>query len=247
MRSIVLLLFLLVPCFLHNESDVQAPLPVAAIQGIDVSHYQSYIQWDTIAAAGIVDFAFVKATEGADHIDTLFSHNWDELSRLGIRRGAYHFFRAYGCGFDQAEHFLSQVQMCSGDLAPVLDVERIDGMPQEVLREEMRVWLQIVEQRLNVKPIIYTNQNFYERYLAGYFDDNPLWIARYSSDTPILSTGKMWDFWQYTHTGRVNGIPDFVDMNIFNGSPKMLESLCFREPDSTAARPLNGAAILSAP
>ncbi len=195
------------------------------LQGVDVSHHQRAIKWDTVVAKQPMHFAFVKATEGSTFTDTLFCHNWESLRRLGVKRGAYHFFRAYGCGDTQAQHFLASVEMYPGDLAPVLDVETIDGMPPEVLIQEMRVWLDLVEQRLGIAPIIYTNQHFYEKYLAGLFDRYPFWIARYSPERPTLTTGKIWDFWQYANDGCVDGIERRVDMNVFYGSSDMLERL----------------------
>lgn len=231
-----MLLLLSVP-FGMGRHSVGSQVPVTQLQGIDVSHHQKAIEWDTVLAKQPVDFAFVKATEGADFVDTLFARNWNDLARLGVRRGAYHFFRAYGCGLEQAAHFLQTVSMQPGDIAPVLDVETVDGMSREVLLEEVGVWLQTVEQQLGVKPIIYTNQNFYERYLAGAFDGNPLWIARYSEDVPCLSSGKRWDIWQYSNQGCLEGIPQKVDLNLFMGTPSMLERLCWYPTEMTAIMP----------
>jgi lysozyme len=234
-QFIILTMLVFLPLLIAKESDVSIEVPGTELHGIDVSHYQELINWDTLKSNPQVSFAFAKATEGADYIDTLFQQNWEAMRLNGIKRGAYHFFRAYGCGYDQALHFLKNVDMQPGDLAPVLDIELTDGIPREVFLEEMRIWLQTVERCLHVKPIIYTNQNFYENYLAGSFENNPLWIARYSSDAPMLTTGKHWDFWQYSHKGYISGIDGRVDMNHFNGSRKSLEQLCLRTPEQIAA------------
>src|SRR3954470_16000189 len=60
-------------------------------QGIDVSHHQGHIAWAKLPRQG-VDFAYIKATEGADYVDRRFSINWRAAHAVGIRRGAYHFF-----------------------------------------------------------------------------------------------------------------------------------------------------------
>lgn len=232
MRTFSLLLLLLYPLLTGNRAAfVQAP---AYLHGIDVSHYQLFINWDEVLAKQPLEFAFVKATEGHVYTDSLFCRNWDALARLGIRRGAYHFFRSYGCGAEQAEHFLETVDMQPGDLAPVLDFETTDGMPVETMLEEARIWLQTVESALHVKPIIYTNQHFYETYLSGLFDNYPLWVARYSTDLPTLSNGKDWHFWQYSNQGCLDGICQKTDLNIFAGTPAMLNALCWfpQTPDS---------------
>ncbi|MEO7523261.1 MAG: GH25 family lysozyme, partial [Ferruginibacter sp.] len=67
-----------------------------------------------------------------------------------------------------------------------------------------------------VKPIIYTNADFYRSFLAGRFDNYPLWVAHYLvQNKPRIE--RNWYFWQHNETGRVNGINGFVDFNVFNG------------------------------
>jgi lysozyme len=228
--------FLFVPQWGGKAVHVSMPMAIV-LQGVDVSHHQKRIEWDSVVVKDPVDFAFVKATEGHDFIDSLFCHNWDDLKRLGIRRGAYHFFRAYGCGDEQALHFLSQVDMLPGDLAPVLDIELTDGIAPEIMVQEALIWLEIVEAQLGIKPIIYSNQHFYERYLAGHFDQFPLWIARYSEEKPFLATGKNWDFWQFSNQGCVEGISKKVDLNVFPGTPDMLDKLCWYPDRAQASSP----------
>jgi lysozyme len=202
-------------------------IPAATLHGIDVSHHQKNIDWKTVARRHDVQFAFVKATEGGDFKDSLFAENWGMLQELGIRRGAYHFFRPNGSGYQQAQHFLQTVTLSPGDLAPVLDLETTDNVPKAVMLEQARVWLQTIERNLNVQPIIYTNQDFYERHLAGVFDNYPLWIARYSDKMPELGRDKKWQFWQYSDKGAVDGIKNCVDINIFWGTPSMLDRYCW--------------------
>lgn len=234
MRTLSLIVLLLYPFWTGREANFEPAVPL--LHGIDVSHYQQRINWDEVNDRHVLDFAFVKATEGHEYTDSLFCRNWDALSRLGIRRGAYHFFRSYGCGWDQAQHFLKTVEMKAGDLPPVLDFETSDGMPREIMVEEARIWLQVVEATLHVKPIIYTNQHFYEKYLAGVFDNYPFWIARYSNERPVLSTGKDWHFWQYSNEGCLDGIPSKTDLNVFAGPPALLDALCWTPKDSSLVK-----------
>lgn len=227
LRQVSLFAVLLLAPLAGGMADHAPLLTEEALRGVDVSHHQKQIEWDSVATKERVDFAFVKATEGQDFLDSMFCRNWSDLKRLGIRRGAYHFFRAYGCGAEQAQLFLSQVDMAPGDLAPVLDIECLDGMPPEVMIDEAHVWLDSVQHFLGIRPIIYSNQNFYERFLAGHFDDYPLWIARYSDERPFLNSGKNWDFWQFSNEGCLEGICKKVDLNIFPGNHEMLERLCW--------------------
>ena len=197
------------------------------IRGIDVSHYQSAILWEEVFKQDI-DFVFVKATEGNYLSDSLFARNWDAIREHGIRRGAYHFFRASTPAEEQALNFIRNVPMEEGDLPPVLDVEVLDGLTKPEVLARMQTWLFMVEIAYGVKPIIYTNQKFYNTNLAGYFSSYPLWIARYNSRGPRLADGRKWTFWQHRDTGRLPGISGNVDFNVFRGSLVELETLCMK-------------------
>ena len=83
---------ILIACLIFSCNTVTERMPHFTVHGIDVSHYQSKINWDTVATQKI-DFAFVKATEGEEFSDNLFCSNWSDIKRVGIRRGAYHFFQ----------------------------------------------------------------------------------------------------------------------------------------------------------
>ena len=132
------------------------------LQGIDVSHYQSYINWPAIAQQGI-SFAFIKATEGKEMHDTLFCHNWNEIWQAGLKRGAYHFFdQLFLPKSKQKFYVLADLQV--GDLPPVLDVEVLDGASQQQLLEGIKTWLELVEIHYEIKPILYTNLNFITNY-----------------------------------------------------------------------------------
>jgi lysozyme len=196
-----------------------------AVHGIDISHYQSRIDWDVVAAQDI-HFAFVKASEGVSLRDSLFALNWEEMKRVGIRRGAYHFFRPSIPAEAQARNFIAQVKMEYGDLPPVLDVEVLEGSSKVQLITGIRTWLYLVEIQYGVRPIIYTSINFYNRYLAGHFPDHHFWVARYNRRAPRLACGRSWLFWQYGNQGRLEGIAGDVDFNVFNGSLTDLEALC---------------------
>ena len=230
MYKLLIVLFLIVPVWCAESTGLLVLAPNAHLVGIDVSHHQKQIEWDSLQQKEAIHFAFVKATEGSDYRDSMFCHNWDALSRLGIKRGAYHFFRGYGCGYEQATHFLSSVDMVTGDLPPVLDVETLDGASPEALAVELHIWLKTIELNLAIKPIIYSNQNFFDRFLANRgFDQYPLWIARYSEEAPSLTDEYYWTFWQFTNKGCLEGISEKVDMNVFSGTPEMLDNMSYQK------------------
>lgn len=201
------------------------------IHGIDVSRYQKKIAWQEVVAMEVlgvrIGFCFIKATEGRDHLDSRFRHNWRGARKAGLPRGAYHFFIPSQPGLAQAHHFLDEVDLLPGDLPPVLDIEQRNGTPVSVLRREALRWLQEVEKKTGVKPIIYTNVEFYKKYLGETFDEYPLWVAHYyRTDAPHINRG--WLFWQHNDIGNVNGIDAKVDFNVFNGDSTTFRSMLIR-------------------
>jgi len=70
----------------------------------------------------------------------------------------------------QAENYINFVKLSAGDLPPALDIEVLDGASPEKLREGVQIWLSTVEKAYGVRPVIYTNQDFYHDHLRGYFD-----------------------------------------------------------------------------
>lgn len=215
---------------MYNEFGTEVPVNYL-IHGIDVSRYQQVINWKLVKEMEVegikIGFAFIKATEGNINEDRRFKRNWKKAREAGIPRGAYHFFLATKSGKVQAKNFISTVDIEEGDLPPVLDVEQTYGVNGELLRQRVREWLDEVESHYKVRPIIYTNVDFYKNHLKDEFDDYPLWVAHYlQKRQPRIH--RDWHFWQYSETGLVNGIAGRVDFNVFNGDSTAFRMLLVR-------------------
>lgn len=198
------------------------------IHGIDVSKYQQFIDWQLVRDMEVgevqISFAFIKATEGLGNVDRQFKRNWKKAQEAGLVRGAYHFFLATKNGKAQAQNFIARVDLEKGDLPPVIDVEQTYGVSPERLRANIRQFLDALEYNYRVKPIIYTNVDFYNHYLKDEFDDYPLWVAHYlRKDHPCIQ--RSWLFWQHSEMGRVNGVLQPVDFNVFNGDSAAFQDL----------------------
>jgi len=193
------------------------------VHGIDVSHHQAEINWDTIAVQEI-DFVFMKATEGLELVDKRFAYNWGATKKVGMKRGAYHFFHPTLSAIWQAKNFINTVDLDYGDLPPVLDFEVTNRASEELVLSRLQEWLTLVEQHYHIKPIIYTNQKLYQKYIVGNFDKYPIWMARYNTLEPNMP--QQWDFWQYGNRGQVRGIAGDVDLNVFSGGYLELEEMC---------------------
>ena len=205
----------------------------SSLKGIDVSKWQKEVDWPQVKEAD-VRFAFVKATQDDYRLDPYFARNWEETKRVGIKRGAYHFYIPAAPVQGQIDIFKSNVRLEPGDLPPVLDVEVINkGVSAEAMRRDIRIWLEAITQHYGVKPIIYTNQNYYRKWLQGHFQEYHFWIARYNTIEPEIHQTDKWLFWQYSDRGTIPGITAAVDMNFFAGDWDTLHALCM--PELTAS------------
>ena len=201
------------------------------LHGIDVSHHQYNIDWEAVKDMQVknikIGFAFIKATEGLGRVDNTFRRNWYNAREAAIPVGAYHYFISSKSGKAQAENFIETVNLQKGDLPPVLDIEETNGASAEDIQQRVRDWLERIEQFYKLRPIIYTNVDFYQNFLAGNFDDYPLWVAHYLVlDKPHIE--RNWIFWQYNEKGHVNGIDANVDFNVFNGDSTAFRKLLMK-------------------
>jgi lysozyme len=198
--------------------------------GFDVSHYQNKedIKWDSLTIGNKtipLEFVVMRATMGNRNADKHFSDFWEQAKKQNLIRGAYHFYRADEDPVIQANNFLENVKLESGDLPPILDIEKIPKRKtNKKLLDDLKVWCKIVEETYGEKPIIYTYYHYYKDFLKGEFDDYPLWLANYN-DVPTPSPDSNWDFWQFTENGIVHGINTKVDLDIYNGSSWSLKRL----------------------
>ena len=205
---------------------------MATVPGIDVSYWNSGIDWPKVRATG-QRYVFIKASESASYKDPTFDDNWFGARSAGLLRGAYHFFRCNADAKKQADSFIDYVKSFNddGELPPVLDLETHDGQRRDKIIPAVKTWLDRVEAAFGKKPMIYSGKFFLQDYLSessggppSWAKDHPLWIAQYPNQyvpgsEPSLPRGWFtWTFWQYSERGRVNGINANVDLNVFNGT-----------------------------
>lgn len=199
--------------------------------GFDVSEYQGKINWyqtDSIEGTFPIDFVFIRATAGKDRPDHAFAENWEGARKVGLLRGAYHYYRPDENSIEQAELFIRTVRLQHGDLPPVLDIEKIpETQSIDSLKKGLRRWLRLVEKHYKVKPIIYSGEKYYEDFLHDEFgDEYVFWIANYNFFVEHIGNRKLW---QFTEKGHVPGIIGPTDVNIFNGSLRELLQLTVRK------------------
>ena len=205
------------------SAQVQCEDTCSHVHGIDLSHYQGNVFWETVGDNSKMAYVYLKATEGGTNVDIKYKQNIDLAHRYGLKVGSYHFYRARIPQQTQLENFKAQCRPGDQDLLPMIDVETKSGLETEEFCDSLFKFLHLVEKAYRQKPLIYTGANFYDHYLLGKLDSYKLMIAQYTKREPVLKDGRDFEMWQYTGKGKLNGINGYVDKSRFMGRHRLRE------------------------
>lgn len=207
----------------QGDSKGSPSQAVDPIIGLDVSSHQGNINFYHVKKAGY-DFVFIRATDGVDYQDPNYDSNLQQARQAGFTVGAYHFYETDDDPIAQANNFIKNSQLKSGDLAPVIDIEKLSNPQSNNFTADLTTFIKQLEKHYRTKPILYSNPNFANQYLSR-FNQYPLWLADYDNKAqPVLpSAWSYWTFWQWTDTGTVDGISVNVDLDKFNGDFKAFQ------------------------
>ena len=195
-------------------------LPKNAITGVSISSHQGKVDMEQLADQDI-QFALIKATEGTTNVDKYFAANWENAKAAGIPASAYHFFSFSTPGDTQAQNYIDTVgKNLDGRLIPAVDIQytakysKQNPPAKAAVRREFTTYLNIIENYYGVKPIIYTDKEFYDDYLDGIIDGYDLWVS--NSFHPASWDGwKDWTIWHYCQTDELKGISsDYINLNV---------------------------------
>ncbi|HEY1547806.1 MAG TPA: GH25 family lysozyme [Kofleriaceae bacterium] len=200
----------------------------STVNGIDVSEYDTSVDWPTAKAVGI-DFAFMRVSDGIAYPDSSFAGFWSGARAAGVIRGAYQYFRPDVDPVQQADLLASSMgTLLPGDLPPVLDLEVADGVSTSGVVTAVNAWIAEVEAKTGRSPIIYAGLYSWPT-LTGGADETqyPLWLAQYTTAAcpDIPSPWTQWLFWQHSDTGAVDGVVSSqLDLDVFSGTLDQLET-----------------------
>ncbi len=192
--------------------------------GIDVSSHQSSIDWKLVAEAGI-EFVYIRVgyrgyQSGELNLDSMFYEHYEGAREAGLEIGVYFFSQATSVeeAIEEAYFVYSIIKDLDIDLEVVYDLEeitddvsRLEGVSAEV-RTACAIAFSSKIEELGYSPMIYTNLYWTENYYdLMQIMNYPIWYAQYN-DTPDLPY--YFRIWQYTDSGEVPGIEEYVDINI---------------------------------
>ena len=192
--------------------------------GIDVSKWNKEIDWAQIKKEG-VDFAIIRAgyrgsVSGSLVVDPFFEQNIKGAAENGIDVGVYFFTQAVNEreAVEEASIVMSLVQGYDISYPIFIDTEGAGGKGRadDLDVVERSVICQAFCETIRsggYKAGVYASKNWLNNRLdiTKFSADNVIWLAEYR-DQPTY--GGTYGMWQYTSSGRINGIEGKVDFNL---------------------------------
>ena len=226
MRAAMLLaLAMVLLCACDNShqrriNDVMRKMPSrnaeAPYDGIDISSYQGYIDWNKVSSDKNIRFVFIKATEGATYRSTHYVHNLAQARRNGMLVGSYHYLTSSSTIDEQFRNFSTFAIKDVQDLRPMLDVEVRGNWSRSQLIDSVDKFCNLIEHHYGVQPMIYSTMEFYNKNLTPHFNKHHLYIGRYSNEPPEINWEGQYTIWQFSETGIIPGIDAYVDLCRFH-------------------------------
>lgn len=188
-------------------------------KGIDVSHYQKKIDWSK--AKKVVEFSILKIGEGrySNQKDEYFERNYSECKRLGIPVGVYSYAYAQSVAEakEEARRVIEWLENRDLDLPVYYDMEdsRMQKLGKIQLTEIAIAFCHEIE-KAGYWAGIYANLYWYSNLL----DTEKLrkmftsWIAHVDNTHNQTKYEGLYDMFQYSWKGQVDGIIASVDMNV---------------------------------
>ena len=188
------------------------------LKGIDVSVWQGSIDWSKVKDQ--IDFAILRAGYGrhASQKDDRFEEYYAECKKYGIPVGAYWFSYA-----TTKEDAIREAKACievlggtvdvlkgkSFEYPIMFDIEHSTQTSEKVASEIIPAFCDTLREA-GYYPALYTYYSFIKNYIPeSVYSKYDLAIAHYAESTPWSDK----EFWQYSSTGRIDGIKGDVDLD----------------------------------
>lgn len=205
---------------------------VNALEGIDVSEFQGDINFNEVKNAGI-EVVYIRSSASHSYIDAKFERNYKGAKEAGLKIGFYHYVTARTTeeAREQARFFASVIAGHEADCLLAMDYEVFTGLNRDEVNEISEVFLETLEKLTNKKAIVYSDAyNAYRTFDERIYRNYPLWIAEYDVREPEVRNWETWYGWQYTDQGRISGIKDYVDRDIYKEEIFLDDNSVIKEP-----------------
>lgn len=226
--------------------------------GIDVSKYQGVIDWESVAKDN-VKFAMIRVgyrtgKTGELREDPYAEYNLYQAQKAGVQIGIYFFSTAVNEeeALEEANWVTEFIKDYPITYPVVYNCEgfneagnRMNGLSIEQRTTNAKVFLEAVR-KAGYNPMFYASKNELINNTCWNTDDlsskYDIWISQYIStkysDSIKPDYTGVYSMWQYTSTGRVDGIEGDVDMNVaYFGYTDVAKSKSGKSPKAVEADP----------
>ena len=193
----------------------------SGVLGIDVSKHNGNIDWQKVKNSG-VSFVIIRcgyrgSATGAMIEDPKFRSNIQGATAAGLKVGVYYFSQAVN-GAEAVAEASAALSLISGykiSYPVFIDVEaaggRADGISSAERTEVVKAFCETILDS-GYTAGVYANKNWLgSKMNTGSFGGYNIWLAQYAA-APTYN-GR-YELWQYSSTGKIDGISGNVDLNI---------------------------------
>lgn len=192
--------------------------------GIDVSKYQTNINWTKIKNAGI-NFAIIRCGyrgygSGVLVEDPMFASHIKGAKAAGLRVGVYFFSQAVNEAeaVEEASMAVSLAKKYGINMPIAIDSEyanagkgRADGLSKSARTAVTKAFCNTVK-NAGYTPMVYASKSWFSSHLdVSQLSSYKIWVAHYADKCGY--TGR-YEIWQNTSKGKVDGYSGYLDMNI---------------------------------
>lgn len=192
--------------------------------GIDVSKYQTGINWTKVKNAGI-NFVMIRCGyrgygSGVLVEDPMYRSHISGAKAAGLRVGVYFFSQAVNEAeaVEEASMAVSLAKKYGINMPIAIDSEyaaggrgRADGLSKSARTAVTKAFCDTVKSA-GYTPMVYASKSWFSDHLnVSQLSSYRIWVAHYAEKCGYI--GK-YHIWQNTDKGKVDGVPGYVDMNI---------------------------------
>ena len=193
----------------------------SGVLGIDVSRHNGSIDWTKVKNSG-VSFVIIRcgyrgSSSGAMIEDSKFRANIQGAAAAGLKVGIYFFSQAVNRveAVEEASMVLSLISGYKISYPVFIDVEaaggRADGISSATRTEVVNAFCETIRDS-GYTAGVYANKTWLgSKMNTGSFGSYNIWLAQYAA-APTYN-GR-YEMWQYSSTGKIDGISGNVDLNI---------------------------------
>ena len=203
--------------------------------GIDISHWQGNVDYNRLIASKKIDFMIAKVgwyseSRSKFMVDSQFERNYDEAKKGKIPLGIYLY--SYATNEDEARReaenlikYLNTSNKKEYELPIFFDIEdkTQESLSKDTATKIITAFGNVIK-NAGYNTGIYANLDWYTNKidLSKIPEEYSLWIAHYDKSVTITDGipdqlekyAKTHDIWQYTQTGKIDGISGNVDFNV---------------------------------